>query len=292
MLTTDAFEAFVQAAWAEHGDQPQAVAERLATSLPLVQRPEHLRPMAALVAHVYGEHLGRWDDGIAVLESLRALPANDGSAAVSQPIARAVATLLYAGGDLAVLGTLTPEDRVAVLAGAAAMFTGRGDLRRAIDAYTQALRLAAAGLPAGSPAVRALAIGGNNLAQALEGKADADADELAAMVAAAQGALVFWKQAGTWLEEERAEYRLARSLLRAGRAPDAVASAQRCIAVCERHEAPALERFFGQTVMAVAQRAAGHAGAFAAHRAAALDLLAQVPAGERGWCERARAELG
>lgn len=292
MLTTDAFEAFVQAAWAEHGDQPQAVAERLATSLPLVQRPEHLRPMAALVAHVYGEHLGRWDDGIAVLESLRALPANDGSAAVSQPIARAVATLLYAGGDLAVLGTLTPEDRVAVLAGAAAMFTGRGDLRRAIDAYTQALQLAAAGLPAGSPAVRALAIGGNNLAQALEGKPDADEAELAAMVAAAQGALVFWKQAGTWLEEERAEYRLARSLLRAGRAPDAIASAQRCIAVCERHEAPALERFFGQTVMAVAQRAAGHAGAFAAHRAAALDLLAQVPAGERAWCERARAELG
>ena len=62
------------------------------------------------------------------------------------------------------------------------------------------------------------------------------------MIVAAEAALRYWKQAGTWLEEERAEYRLAKSLLIAGRAVDAVASARRCLAVCERHEAPAFER--------------------------------------------------
>lgn len=291
-MAGEAFDDFLKSAWAEHGDQPQRVADRLVASLSMVQSPGQVRPYAGLVAHVYGEHLGRWQDGIALLEALRALPANDGSAAVTASIARSVATLRHASGDRGAIGELEAHDRVAVLAGAAAMFTGRGELGAAIAAYTQALQLAEGSLPADSAAVRALAIGGNNLAQALEGKPDADAAELAAMVTAAEGGLTFWKQAGTWLEEERAEYRLTRSLLRAGRAREAIASAQRCIEVCHRNAAPAFEQFFGEAMLALAHRAAGDDAAFATHRQCALDLLAQVPEGERGWCERERVELG
>ena len=75
---------------------------------------------------------------------------------------------------------------------------------------------AVAGLPPESPAIRALAVGGNNLAAALEAKTDRDPTETRGMIDAAEGGLKYWKQAGTWLEEERAEYRLARSLLQAG----------------------------------------------------------------------------
>lgn len=291
-MADETFDAFLKAAWAEHADQPQQVAHRLAASLPLVQAPEQVRPFAALVSHVYGEHLGQWEEGIDVLEALAARPVNDGSPAVAEPVARASATLRYAGGDPSVLGALDAHDRTFVLASAAAMFTGRGELGRAIAAYSQAVKAAEAGLAPASPAVRALAIGGNNLAAALEGKADATPRELDAMVAAAEGGLTFWKQAGTWLEEERAEYRLTRSLLRAGRAHDAIASAQRCIAVCEGNGAPAFEKFFGQAVFALAHRAAGDEGAFATHRELALGLLAQVPESERAWCDRERVELG
>lgn len=291
-MTAEAFDAFLTRAWAEHGDQPQQVADRLATSLSLVQAPDHLRPYAGLVAHLYGEHLGQWQRGIALLESLCTLPAHDGSPAVAESIARSIAALRYAGGDHSALEPLASPDRVAVLACAAAMFTGRGDLACAIAAYAQALHLAEGGLPAGSVAVRSLAIGGNNLAQALEDKPDADPRQLAAMVTAAEGGLAYWKQAGTWLEEERAEYRLTRSLLRAGRAREAIASAQRCIDVCRRNDAAAFERFFGHAVLALAHRAAGEEGAFTAQRAIALALLAQVPDAERPWCERERAELG
>ena len=291
-MADEAFDAFLKAAWAEHADQPQQVAHRLAASLPLVQAPDQVRPFAGLVSHVYGEHLGQWEEGIAVLEALAARPVNDGSPAVAEPVARAIATLRYAGGDPSVLGTLDAHDRTFVLASAAAVFTGRGEFDRAIAACSQAVKAAEAGLAPASPAVRALAIGGNNLAAALEGKADATPRELAAMVTAAEGGLTFWKQAGTWLEEERAEYRLTRSLLRAGRAHDAIASAQRCIAVCVDNDAPAFERFFGHAVLALAHRAAGQGDAFATSREDALALLAQVPQGERSWCERERGELG
>ena len=92
------------------------------------------------------------------------------------------------------------------------------------------------------------------------------------MVVAANGGLTYWKLAGTWLEEERAEYRLTRSLLQARRPRDAIASAQRCIDVCARNDAPVIETFFGYVVLALAQRATGDAAAFAASRQQALAL--------------------
>ena len=285
-------DAFLKTAWDDHVDHPQAVADRLATSMHLVQAPGDVRPFAGLLAHVHGEHLGQWQQGIALLDALRRTPGYDGSAPIEAALARSIASLRYAGGDPAVLETLSGEDRVAVLANAAAMFTGRKELRRAIAAYGEALQRAEAGLPAGSPAIRALAVGGNNLAAALEEEPERDAAQEQGMLAAAQGALTYWKLAGTWLEEERAEYRLTRSLLQAGRAVAAIESARRCVAVCDQNQAPALELFFGHVVLAVALHAAGDNEAFAAERSQALEQLAQVPEGERPWCERARLELG
>jgi hypothetical protein len=69
------------------------------------------------------------------------------------------------------------------------------------------------------------ATGGNNLAVSLEGRSPRSAYETQGMLMAAEGALQYWKQAGTWLEEERAEYRLARSRLQAGETAAAVQSA-------------------------------------------------------------------
>ena len=285
-------DAFLKTAWADHGDHPQDVAARLAANLALLASPEQLRPYAGLVAHVYGEHLGQWQAGIGLLEAMRKLPACDGSPAAADPIARSIATLAYAGGDAQVLQSLTRDDRAFVLASAAAMFTGRGEFGAAITAYGQALQAAEAGLPASAPAVRALAMAGNNLAQALEARDDCTAAQLQAMVTAAEGGLAWWRKAGTWLEEERAEYQLTRSLLKAGQAQAAIRSAERCIDICKRNAAPAFEQFFGHAVLALAHRAAGSAGGFAAQRDLALEALAQVPEDERRWCDRERKELG
>jgi hypothetical protein len=286
------FDAFLETAWNDHADRPQEVADRLAASLHIVQAPEHIPPFARLLTHVFGEHLGQWHRGIDLLESLRSLPAFDGGAAVAGALAMSVATLRYASGDRSALEPLPLENRVSALATAAAAFSGRTEFGQALAAYSEAVRFANAGLPSGSPAIRALAIGGNNLAAALEEKKHRDATETKGMIAAAEGALKYWKLAGTWLEEERAEYRLTRSLLQAGEPRAAIQSAERCIHVCRLNDAPAFEQFFGYVVLALAQRAAGDAGSFEVSRKHALHLFEQVPHEERHWCASDLKDLG
>ena len=113
------FDAFLETAWNDHGDRPQEVADRLASSQHVVESAEHVPPFARLVMHVYGEHLGHWDRGIELLETLRRLPASAGSAAAVAALDRNIATLRYAGGDATVLEPLSAEDRISVLALAA-----------------------------------------------------------------------------------------------------------------------------------------------------------------------------
>jgi hypothetical protein len=281
---------FLATAWAEHAEKPQEVADRLAASLHLVSAPEQIPPFANLLTHVYGEHLAQWSAGVSLLDSLRTtLPASDRSSAGA--LDRSIAALRYAGGDGAALEPLSVEDRVSALATASSALAGRHELTQALAAYSQALHLADDGLPPGSPALRALAVGGNNLAASLEEKTNRDAGETQGMISAARGGLKYWKLAGTWLEEERAEYRLSRSLLQAGDAEAAVQSARRCVGVCKQNDAPAFEQFFGYAVLARAHRAAGNLDSFEAARTAAFSSFEQVPDEERQWCESELREL-
>ncbi|MEI8031471.1 MAG: hypothetical protein WCH35_16985 [Comamonadaceae bacterium] len=284
-------DTFLAAAWSEHGENPQQVADQMMSSLHLLTAPTDIVAFARLLTHIYGEHLGQWTMGVGMLNSLRSLSAYDGSADCEGAINRSVAALLYAGGDNSALLPLGDEDQVCALAMVAAALAGRQDLTRALQAYSRALELADAGLPTGSPAVRALAVGGNNLAATLEERQDRDAAQTQGMIAAAESALKYWKLAGTWLEEERAEYRLSRSLLQAGRAQAAVDSGQRCVALCELNQAPAFELFFGYAVLALARRAAGAADLFLVARQQALNAFASVPIEERQWCESDLSEL-
>lgn len=285
------FDTFLEAAWADHADRADAVADRLGASLHFVQTAEQVARYAALVTHVFGEHLGNGARGIALLESLGALRAAADSSDATRALARNIAALRHAAGDPVESAALPPEDRVSALATGASICAARSDFAQALEAYAEALREADAGLAEASPALRALAVAGNNLAAALEEKKDRDPRETAGMVDAAAGALKYWKLAGTWLEEERAEYRLARSLLQAGAAAAAAASARRCVEVCERHDAPAFERFFGHAVLALAQRGAGDPAAFEASRARARDWFEQVSNEERPWCAAELEEL-
>jgi tetratricopeptide (TPR) repeat protein len=287
-----ALDDFLKAAWRDHGDDPQAVADRLQTSTHLIGSAQDFAPYARLVTHVFGEHLLQESHGLALLATMQTLPAFDGSAVAAASLLRNVATLRYVQGDTQALTGLSDEDRVCALAAASVMVMGRNDFELAVQSMDQALAGAKRDWPAQSSANRALAIAGNNLAAVLEDKADRTAQQTLAMLAAAQTGLAYWKLAGTWLEEERAEYRLARCLLQAGDTAKAVQSAQRCLAVCQGNDAPAFELFFAHAVLALACRAAGDVTEFADHRDAALRSYRQVPEDEQAWCSRELGELG
>jgi hypothetical protein len=104
--------------------------------------------------------------------------------------------------------------------------------------------------------------------------------------------LRYWKLAGTWLEEERAEYQLSRSRLRVGDTGAAMASIDRCIDICTRNGAPPFEMFFGYAVKAVVHRAKGESTEFAANRRIALEQYERIPDSDRQWCARERDEIG
>ena len=273
------FAPFIEQAWADHGDAPEAVAQRLEAFT--VHEASQVAPVVRLAVHVFAVHLGAVERGVALLGRLPHDPA----------VARGIATLRLVGGADDALARLGVEDCIVALSIASSAWIDRGDRAPAIDALRRAMELAAPGLPDGSPAIRALATGGNNLSAALEELPGRDDAESRAMVEAAELALRYWQQAGTWLEHERAEYRLAASLLAAGRAGEALPVAQRCLAVCSAHDAPPFERFFAHALLAFIGRAVGDAAGFDADRAAALACLEQVPPGERHWCERDRARL-
>jgi len=240
---------------------------------------------------VYGEHLARYSDGVALLERLRTHAAFDGSAAAKEAVARGIAVLRYCSGDESVLAPLATEDRIIVLATASSAFAEQKAYQRAIATYAEALELARDRLADGSPALRSLAVGGNNLAAVLEEKPDRDAMETRGMLTAAQGGLDYWRRAGTWLEEERAELRLSSSRRSAGDYDGAIHHAQRCLALCDAHEAPAIEHFFGVAALALAQRSAGLADEFDASRRLARQWHERVDASERPWCDATLAML-
>lgn len=275
-------DTFIDQAWTEHGDAPEAVADRLPSALPHLGTPARASAYAALVAHVLGEHLGRWTDALALLDAAAPIAAADATARES--LARQAAALRWSAGDAAALAGLPPDHRVAALALAASMLGGRGDLGRAIAAWDDAEAAAAAGLPEGSPAPRALAVGGNNIAASLQERPDRNASETAGMLRAAEGALRWWRVAGTWLQEERAWWRLANCRRLAGDAAGAVEAARRGLAVCTANDAPPFERFFLHVAEALAQAARGDEAARGAARDAALAAHAQVADDERAWC--------
>ena len=139
--------------------------------------------------------------------------------------------------------------------------------------------------------MRALAAAGNNLAVALEQLADRTSAETAAMIHIADAALMYWKRAGGWLEEERAQYRRARTRLQAGMPVEAIECSRLCLQICQKNDAPAFERFFAHAILAIAHRAAGQDAGCEQQRSFALAQHQALSPDELTWCEDEFKEL-
>ena len=285
------FDAALAQAWNDHADHPQAVATRwpalqsLATDEPKIER------LAALMLHVHGGHLGEWEAGADALQGLRALSAfrDDGSSGPS--LRRALACVALCAGTATLSDTLSTSDRIRIGAMAAENLNPH-DPARAAALLRQTIDLAEhSALPGDDPMHRAIAAATHNLACTLGDQPERSADERALMVLAAQASRRHWALAGTWLNVERAEYRLAITWLHAGDLAQAREHAQACLRIVEANAGAALERLFGWEALGLVERAAGnraeHAHALEEARAAFAELSAE----DQAWCRASLDKL-
>ncbi len=296
MIAAPDFDSLIARGWDEHAAQPAAVAARLAGEVPaLVDDESRLIALARLAHHVHGEHLAQWAQGVAFQQRLAMLPAHRADGESGAAVRRHIAALnLAAGGDAvdAVDGVdapgdaaaLTRSDRVRVGAMAAASLVMH-DTPRSMALFTQAMAdFDSAALPDTDPAVRALAVTGNNLAAELEERPQRSADESALMLLAAQAGRRFWALAGGWLETGRAEYRLSNSWRVHGDAAMARQHAAACLAIVAANGNAPLELFFGWEALALAEAAAGDADAARAAAARGRQAFDALPADDQTWC--------
>jgi hypothetical protein len=262
------FDDFLTQGWRDHGTDAEGVLARLPQGIALISETGQLPAFARLCVHVAGEHLGRWADGIALLEEITRLPFFDSGAPQGKAVFVSLAVLhrcagngeeearcgaaARAGGDL-------PEasDRIRLLAVAASAFLGQRRFAEACRDFAEAVALASYGPTAIDPAARALAVAGNNLACELENQAALTDDERATMLQAAQVGRDFWAIAGGWMETERAEYRLAMSHIKAGDPTTALTHARACMKIVEENGSDPGEALFAHEAIARAQLGAG-----------------------------------
>lgn len=273
-------------AWNRHADAPAAVMAALAsTGAGLARDDDGIGRLLHLAHHLAGAHLVEPAEraaGRALLAALTALPAAGAAARASA--AQYDRALALTGGEASATAGLAAPEAVRVMALAAANLAER-EPKRAGSLLGQAVAAAeAAALPDADPAVRALAMAGNNIAAALDERPALDDAMRGLMLQAAQVGLACWRRAGTWLHEERAHYRLARSHRKAGDPARARQHAQACLALVAANGDEPLERFFGEEALGLAEAAAGDAAAHGRALAAARATFARLSPDDQSWC--------
>jgi hypothetical protein len=279
------FDDFVSQAWSDHADDSPAVATRLqGQALALVTEPAQVPRLAHLAHHVFGEHLARWADGLSFLQQLAALPACSSQADVAQGVRRHVASLQLAAGQPDPRAGFDISERIRITALAAADLASH-DAQRASAFLEEALAQSdQAVLPATDLSHRVLAVTGNGIAGTLEEKPQRSELERRLMIRAAQVARRHWELAGTWLETERAEYRLARTWQQAGDLTQARQHAQNCLEIVQAHDNVPLEAFFGWEALGLVEHSAGNAAGHAQAVRNAQAAFEALSADDQGWC--------
>ena len=278
------FEAYIDQAWTDHGANSEKVAAGFADGAKLAQSDDHLSQLIGLMVHVMGEHLARWDDGLKLMNQLKTHSALADQGESGAALRRSTATLEICRGDCPNIDSFSISDQVRIWAMAAASLSDR-DTARASSCLKRSLALAEIGLEKTDRANRSLAVTGNNLACSIEEKANRSSAETELMILAAQTARQYWERAGTWLEVERSEYRLANTYLQAGNPKQALLHAEACLDIAKKNNAAPLEFFFGLEALALVHRARGNRDGFESAANEATQYFEKLATEDKSWCE-------
>lgn len=279
---------FIDAAWNDHAADPRGVAARLAAARPLLEaQTAQVGEFLWLAEHVLLGHLGDADAMQPWLDVTAPLVALHPDAAPAFERARLATRLL--NGALPVVGEEPPAVQVRALGSAVNGSIARGDSVRALHLLDHAAAIGRAP-GAGAEALKALAAAYNNLAShMLDAPRDGERDAL--MMQAAQGSRDTWREAGTWLNVERAEYLLALCAAAIGDGENAVGHARECLTICEANDADAFERFFAREALGRSLIAAGDHAAARRELVAMQALLGSIDEDSRGYAQSALDKL-
>ncbi len=285
------FDEFLNQAWNDHATESEQVANRLSDATSLIEKNDQIPAMAHLIAHVFGEHLGFWDKGIQSLQKLKAIPVFDSTSESSKAIARFIASLELSSGKRQSVDDLSLSDQVRVLAVSASALSEQKNPDKATKLFREALNKGQLGIDQADPANRALAVAGNNLACALEEKTTRTKSETDLMILAAQAGRKYWEIAGSWLEVERAEYRLSQTYLKANDFAKALEHAQTCLEVAQENNAPPLELFFGYEALSLVEKARNNVIGFSKALEQAKANFEKLSSEDKSWCELSLTKL-
>lgn len=278
------FDTYLDRAWTDHASDSAKVAENFEYGIELLEKEEQIGQLVHLITHVTGEHLGAWERGLVLLSQIQASKKWVLSLATSGALARSRAALEIAAGKNSDVESLAISDQIRAYATAATALGSRGMVDRSLDFFQRALQLIPADLPKNDPAFRTLAAMGNNLAATLEEKPQLSKPEEDLMIYVAKLGRKYWEVAGTWLEVERAEYRLANSFLKAANLPKALEHAQFCLEGIETNKAPVLEYFFGYEALAKIEKVKNNAVGFEKALKNVEKYFTELSEDDQKWC--------
>jgi hypothetical protein len=282
---------FLKQAWKDHANQTDEVATRMNEAHYLIERNDQIPPLCQLITHVLGEHLGSWDKGIDLLQKIKEVSVFDPLTESGKAIDRSIASLDLAAGRKESLVKLSVSDQVRALAVAVSALSEQKNAENSKKLFLEAIEKVKMTADNSDPAHRALAITGNNLACSLEVRKTRTNDETELMILAAQTARQHWGIAGTWLEIERAEYRLSQTYLKANEFTKALEHAKNCLDIVQENKGPSLEFFFGYEVLALAEKANNNSNGFSNAVEQMKMNFERLSTDDQSWCKASLIKL-
>ncbi len=234
------FNEYLQTSWSQHTLDSKKIAAEFKENFKLMETEDDVMSMARLIVHVCGEHLGDWEHGITLLKKLK----NNATIKDKNEMNRNVAILNLGNFPDTKLDNFNFSDQSIIYAQTASALANLGGIKNADKFYRLACQLAEESLNKEDGAIKTLAMSGNNIAANLENKKHRNEKENELMLFSAKKARVFWEMCGTWLEIERAEYRLSKTQLQLENFEQALIHADNCLNIIIENKAAPLEAFF------------------------------------------------
>ncbi len=284
------FETYINEAWNLHVTDSQKAFNNLAIGFELLADEKDVLSLAHFILHVSGEHLQNFTEGILALKNLEKKITV--TPETKNILLRGQAILEIASGIQVELEKFSTSDQIIIYARLSAIKVEMKKISEAKKVIDRALNLVSLHeLPGKDPAFRVLAIVGNNTASTLEEKMNRTIEEAELMLFMAQIARVYWEKAGTWMEVERAEYRLSASNLQASYFDRALIHAENCLRICQENNAPALEFFFGYEMLAKVEQGRGNSVGFNLALIKMKENFERLASNDQAWCKEALSKI-